>query len=295
MQVGAIFPQTEIGADPGAVHEFVQATEDLGYDHLFIADHVLGADPQFHPEVARTPYTHQSVVHEPFTLLAYLSAVTERLKFSTGILILPQRQTALVAKQAAEVDVLSGGRLRLGIGIGWNAMEYEALGQDFHTRGRRSEEQIAVMRALWTQEVVNFEGRWHKITHAGINPLPVQRPIPVWIGIGRGVNNDPPERVLRRVARISDGWFPMISPDEAGQQVIARVHDYAKEAGRDPASIGMEFRVRIAGRPTEDWVTEAKAWEDLGATHLTVETRRGGLSSAGEHIEAIRQFKEALK
>jgi probable F420-dependent oxidoreductase len=295
MQVGAIFPQTEIGADPGAVREFVQATEDLGYDHLFIADHVLGADPQFHPEVARTPYTHRSVVHEPFTLLAYISAFTERLKFSTGILILPQRQTALVAKQAAEVDVLSGGRLRLGIGIGWNAMEYEALGQDFHTRGRRSEEQIAVMRALWTQEVVNFEGRWHKITHAGINPLPVQQPIPVWIGIGRGVNNDPPEQVLRRVARISDGWFPMISPDEAGQQVIARVHDYAREAGRDPSSIGMEFRVRIAGRPTEDWVTEAKAWEDLGATHLTVETRRGGLSSTDEHIEAIRQFKEALK
>ncbi len=295
MQVGAIFPQTEIGADPGAVREFVQATEDLGYDHMFIADHVLGADPQFHPEVARTPYTHRSVVHEPFTLLAYISAFTERLKFSTGILILPQRQTALVAKQAAEVDVLSGGRLRLGIGIGWNAMEYEALGQDFHTRGRRSEEQIAVMRALWTQEVVNFEGRWHKITHAGINPLPVQQPIPVWIGIGRGVNNDPPEQVLRRVARISDGWFPMISPDEAGQQVIARVHDYAREAGRDPSSIGMEFRVRIAGRPTEDWVTEAKAWEDLGATHLTVETRRGGLSSTDEHIEAIRQFKEALK
>ena len=295
MQVGAIFPQTEIGADPGAVREFVQATEDLGYDHLFIADHVLGADPQFHPEVARTPYTHRSVVHEPFTLLAYISAFTERLKFSTGILILPQRQTALVAKQAAEVDVLSGGRLRLGIGIGWNAMEYEALGQDFHTRGRRSEEQISVMRALWTQEVVNFEGRWHKITHAGINPLPVQQPIPVWIGIGRGVNNDPPEQVLRRVARISDGWFPMISPDEAGQQVIARVHDYAREAGRDPSSIGMEFRVRIAGRPTEDWVTEAKAWEDMGATHLTVETRRGGLSSTDEHIEAIRQFKEALK
>ena len=295
MQVGAIFPQTEIGADPGAVREFVQATEDLGYDHMFIADHVLGADPQFHPEVARTPYTHRSVVHEPFTLLAYISAFTERLKFSTGILILPQRQTALVAKQAAEVDVLSGGRLRLGIGIGWNAMEYEALGQDFHTRGRRSEEQISVMRALWTQEVVNFEGRWHKITHAGINPLPVQQPIPVWIGIGRGVNNDPPEQVLRRVARISDGWFPMISPDEAGQQVIARVHDYAREAGRDPSSIGMEFRVRIAGRPTEDWVTEAKAWEDMGATHLTVETRRGGLSSTDEHIEAIRQFKEALK
>jgi alkanesulfonate monooxygenase SsuD/methylene tetrahydromethanopterin reductase-like flavin-dependent oxidoreductase (luciferase family) len=151
------------------------------------------------------------------------------------------------------------------------------------------------MRALWTQEVVNFEGRWHKITHAGINPLPVQQPIPVWIGIGRGVNNDPPEQVLRRVARISDGWFPMISPDEVGQQVIARVHDYAREAGRDPSSIGMEFRVRIAGRPTEDWVTEAKAWEDMGATHLTVETRRGGLSSTDEHIEAIRQFKEALK
>ena len=166
------------------LRDFVQAAEDLGYAHIRMLDHVLGADPKFHPEVPEFFYTHESYIHEPLTLMSYLAAITTRLQLATAILILPQRQTALVAKQAAEVDVLSGGRLRLGIGVGWNPVEYEALGEDFHNRGRRCEEQIAVLRTLWTQEVVNFQGRWHRITHAGLNPLPVQRPIPIWIGAG---------------------------------------------------------------------------------------------------------------
>ncbi len=293
MQVGVIFPQTEIEADPGAVREYAQAAEDLGYDHIFIADHVLGADPQFHPEVARTPYTYKSVVHEPFTTMGYIAAITKRLKLVTGILILPQRQTALVAKQAAEVDVLSGGRLRLGIGVGWNRVEYEALSQDFHNRGRRSEEQIAVLRALWTQEVVSFEGRWHHITHAGLNPLPVQRPIPIWIGIGGRAAPGPAEASLRRIARLADGWFHNILPqDESARETIARVRDYIREAGRDPAAIGMEPRIRVVGKSPEEWAREVRAWMEMGATHLTVEPRWGGLRSTEEHIDTIRRFKE---
>ena len=167
MELGVTLPVVEFGADFGAVRDFVQAAEDLGYTHLRILDHVLGADPQQHPEVPRFAYTHQSYLHEPLTLMGYLAAITSKINLVTGILILPQRQTALVAKQAAEVDVLSGGRLRLGLGVGWNPVEYEALGENFHNRGRRYEEQIEVLRALWTQEVVSFEGRWHKISDAG--------------------------------------------------------------------------------------------------------------------------------
>lgn len=299
MRVGVVFPQAEVTADPGAVREYVQAVEDLGYDHVFIADHVLGGDSQFHrwiDDVAPI-YTHRSLVHEPFTLMAYMAGITRSLQLVTGILILPQRQTALVAKQAAEVDVLSEGRLRLGVGVGWNPVEYEALGEDFHTRGIRCEEQIEVLRALWTQEVVSFQGRWHQITHAGLNPMPLQRPIPIWIGTGSNQSYAPPERVLRRIARLADGWFayPRLTPDEAGREAIARLHAYAREAGRDPSSIGMECRIGVAGKGQEEWAKEATAWEEMGATHLSVETRRGGLKFPQEHVEAIRRFKEAVR
>ena len=213
MQIGAIFPQTEIGADPGQVRYFAQAVEDLGYAYIYIADHVLGADPAHHSHQNYAIYNHKSVIHESLTVLGYLAAVTQKVGLVTGILILPQRQTALVAKQAAEIDVLSGGRLRLGIGVGWNPVEFEALGENFHDRGRRSEEQMAVLRALWTQEVVDFRGRWHRIDQAGLNPLPVQRPIPLWLGTGGPM---PADVVLRRVARLADGWCPAIRPDEEG-------------------------------------------------------------------------------
>ena len=293
MQVGAIFPQTEIGADPAVIRDFAQAAEDLGYTHIFIADHVLGADPHHHQHVVNSPYTHKSVVHEPLTLMAYLAAITNTVELVTGILILPQRQTALVAKQAAEVDVLSGGRLRLGVGVGWNHVEYEALDQDFHNRGRRSEEQIAVLRVLWTQDVVDFQGRWHHISHAGLNPLPVQRPIPIWMGAGSG-GKLPPEVVLRRVARLADGWFPSFLPDDNGREILSRLRGYVEEAGRDPAEVGTEGRLRIAGKQPEDWVNEVKGWEALGARGVVVETRRGGLRSPEDHIEAFRQVKEVL-
>jgi probable F420-dependent oxidoreductase len=294
MHIGINVPIIEFRADLVGLRDFVQAAEGMGYDHLRILDHVLGADPQFHPEVPEFPYTHQSYLHEPLTLMSYLAALTTRIHLVTAILILPQRQTALVAKQAAEVDVLSGGRLRLGIGVGWNPVEYEALGEDFHNRGRRCEEQITVLRALWTQEVVDFKGQWHQISHAGLNPLPVQRPIPIWIGAGRSARPIPPEAALRRIGRIADGWFPMFFPGEEGRQAIARMHDYARQAGRDPAAIGIEGRVAVAGKAVPDWLAQVKAWEALGASHLSVGTGGGILKSAQEHIEALRRFKEAM-
>jgi len=285
MKIGVVFPQTEIGSDPGAIREYVQAVENMGYSHLLAYDHVLGADPQWHRDW-KGSYTSKDMFHEPFVLFGYLAAMTRRLELVTAVIILGQRHTALVAKQAAEVDVLSRGRLRLGVGIGWNHVEYEALGENFRDRGRRSEEQIEVLRALWTQDVLTFEGRWHRITHAGINPLPVQRPIPLWLG-GRA------EVVIQRAARIADGWFPQFPPDSAGEETIARFRSYAREASRDPAAVGIEGRISIAGRDPDSWATEAEAWKRLGASHLSVNTMKAGLRSPDEHIKAVEQFKEA--
>jgi probable F420-dependent oxidoreductase len=286
MQLGVIFPQTEIGADPKAIRDFAQAAEDMGYAHLIVFDHVLGADTAYHNNW-QGPYTTADMFHEPFVLYGYLAAITERLELVTAVIILGQRQTALVAKQAAAVDVLSGGRLRLGVGIGWNAVEYEALGENFHDRGKRSEEQIAVLRALWTQEEVDFHGRWHDITHAGINPLPIQRPIPLWLG-GRA------EAVVERVGRLSDGWFPQFPPDDAGRATIERMHGYARAAGRDPAAIGIEGRISLADSKPDDWSRLAEAWGTLGATHLSVNTMRAGLKTPDAHIAAIRRFRAGV-
>jgi probable F420-dependent oxidoreductase len=286
MRVGVVFPQIEIGADPAGVRDYAQAAEDLGYAHLIVYDHVLGADPDLHQGWSGF-YSSKDMFHEPFVVFGYMAALTKSLELVTSVIILGQRQTALVAKQAAEVDVLSGGRLRLGVGTGWNQVEYEALGENFHNRGRRSEEQIELMRDLWTQEVVSFKGRWHTVTHAGLNPLPTQRPIPIWLG-GRA------EAVVRRVAQIADGWFPQFAPGEEGRETLERMRGYAREAGRDPSAIGIEGRINITDGDPDFWVKQAKAWEDMGATHVSVNTMSAGLRSPQEHIDAIRRFKEAL-
>ena len=286
MRLGAIFPQTEIGADPAAVRDFAQAAEGLGYEHLLVFDHVLGADASKRDSWDR-PYSSEDMFHEPFVLFGYLGAITETLEFVTGVLILGQRQTSLVAKQAAEVDVLTGGRLRLGIGIGWNEVEYEGLGQRFTNRGRRSEEQIDLLRQLWTTEVVDFHGRYHNVTHAGINPLPVQQPIPIWLGGGA------PE-VVQRIGKMGDGWFPQFQPDSEGQERINEMREYARAAGRDPAKIGIEGRVGLATDKQENWEKLAAAWDEVGGTHLSVNTMRAGLKGPDQHIEAIKRFKETV-
>ena len=286
MRFGVIFPQTEIGADPIAVRDYAQAAEELGYDHLAAYDHVLGANPARRPGWS-PPYSHKDMFHEPFVLFGYLAGLTKSIQLTTGILILPQRQTVLVAKQAAAVDVLSGGRLRLGIGIGWNDVEYEALGENFKNRGRRSEEQMEVLRRLWTQELVTFQGRWHKITDAGLNPLPIQRPIPIWLGGSA-------EAVLRRIARRGDGWFPLLQPDEKCRSMIERLRSYTREAGRDPGAVGIEGRILFANSSPEDWVKGVARWKELGATHISVNTMKAGLASPSAHIDAIRKFKAAV-
>jgi probable F420-dependent oxidoreductase len=198
-----------------------------------------------------------------------------------------------VAKQAAEVDVLSGGRVRLGIGVGWNSVEYEALGVDFATRGSRCDEQIEVLRQLWTEDVVDFHGKYHDITHAGINPLPVQRPIPIWIGAGRGTSPTPPNAAIRRIGRLADGYFPMFAPDTNGHAILDRIRQQATAAGRDPSEVNFEGRITITGdNNPEDWLTELKSWEEIGATHLAAGLR--GAASPDAHIDAIRRLKEAM-
>jgi probable F420-dependent oxidoreductase len=286
MRIGVVFPQTEFGNDPIAIRDYTQAVEAMGYRHILVYDHVLGASLANRPNW-RGPYNSETPFHEPFVLYGYLAALTREIELVTGVIILPQRQTALVAKQAAEVDVLSGGRLRLGIGIGWNDVEYEGLNEDFHTRGARSVEQVEVLRALWTQPIVTFHGRWHHITEAGINPLPVQHPIPIWLG-------GTAEIVLKRVARYGDGWFPQGGPDDAHRQSVERLHGYIREVGRPPQSIGIEARLSLSRVAENEWTTYMEGWRSLGATHLTINTMGMNLSSPQQHIDTLRRVKEFL-
>ncbi len=286
MKLGVVFPQTEIGSDPGAVREYAQAAESMGYNHILAFDHVLGANAESRPGWSGA-YRHTDAFHEPFVLFGYLAAVTSSVELVTGVIILPQRQTALVAKQTAAVDVLSQGRLRLGIGVGWNAVEYEALGENFHNRGRRSEEQIDLLRKLWTNDLITYEGRWHKVTDAGLNPLPVQQPIPVWFGGAA-------PQTIRRVATMGDGWFPLFRPDDRGRELIESMREQAAEAGRGPEDIGVESWVSIRDSSEDDWKRTAEAWRELGATHLSVNTMNAGLGSPQAHIEAIERFKEVM-
>jgi probable F420-dependent oxidoreductase len=293
MKIGVVFPQTEIGSDPSAVRDYVQAVEAMGYSHMMAYDHVLGADTSHHANWEGS-YTAESMFHEPFVLFGYLAGVTTTLELVTAVLILSQRQTALVAKQAAEVDLLTGGRLRLGVGVGWNHVEYEALNQDFSNRGSRYAEQIELLREFWTKETVGFDGRYHKVDHAGINPQPIQKPIPIWMGAGARANPVPTDRVLRRVARLADGWFPQMQPGDDARATVERLKIFAREAGRDGETIGMESRINLADGNPELWQSQARAWEEMGATHVSVNTMRAGLSSPQDHINAIQQFKEVI-
>ncbi len=286
MKIGVIFPQTEIGTDPITIRDYAAAAEDAGYDHLVAYDHVIGANPASRPGW-KPPYDHRSIFHEPFVLFGFLAAVTVRVELVTGIVILPQRQTVLVAKQAAAVDVLSHGRLRLGIGIGWNPVEYEALGENFHDRGRRSEEQVALLRLLWREELVNFAGKWHKISDAGINPLPIRRTIPIWFG----GNGDP---VLKRIGQVGDGWFPLLPPNDKCHAMIQKIRQYGANAGRNVADIGIEGRVVYGKGVADEWVEEAVKWKNLGATHISLNTMKSDLPNPSAHIAAIQRFKETI-
>jgi probable F420-dependent oxidoreductase len=283
VNIGVVFPQTEIGADRGAIRSYAQRVEELGFSHVLAYDHVLGADPAVHAPWTG-PYDVDTTFHEPFVLYGYLAGITS-LELVTGIIILPQRQTALVAKQAAEVDLLTGGRFRLGIGLGWNAVEYEALGKSFADRGRRMDEQVELMRRLWTERSVTFVGSYETVTAAGLAPLPVQRPIPVWFGAQSA-------RAYVRVGRLADGWFPQMPPgsrlDEARRVVAAA----AEEAGRDPATIAMEGRVSWGG--ADRLIDHVGRWRAAGASHVSINTMGAGLGSVDGHLDALADAAVAL-
>jgi len=287
VRTGVVFPQVEIGTDPGAIRDYAQAVEAMGYTHILTFDHVLGANPA-RPGGWKGPYTYRHSFHEPFVLFGFLAAATQRVELVTGILILPQRQTALVAKQAAAVDVLSAGRLRLGVGVGWNAVEFEALGERFTDRGKRIEEQIAVLRALWARDLVTITGQWHRVTDAGLNPLPPRPTIPIWMG-GES------EPVVRRTARLADGWMPHFRPGPEAQAVVDRLHGLIRETGRDPAAFGIEGRMTLAQVPPDQRPAELAAWRAMrGITHLCVHTVGLGLKTPAEHVQALERFKKDL-
>jgi probable F420-dependent oxidoreductase len=287
MQIGVVFPQTEFPPDPGAVREFAQTAEALGYSHVVAYDHVLGANPD-RPGGWSGPYTHRSSFFEPFALFSFLAGATHRIGFAPGVIILPQRQTALVAKQAATLDVLCSGRLRLGIGLGWNAVEYQALGMSFQDRGRRVEEQIALLRALWTQPLVTFHGRWHTVEDAGLNPLPVQQPIPVWFG---GAAPD----ALRRMADLGDGWMTNARTAQDAAPSLTLLRDRLAQASRPLAAFGLEARLQFADGQADDWHALREDWRSVGATHLALNTMGSGLDTPEAHLAALRRFAEAME
>jgi probable F420-dependent oxidoreductase len=285
MQIGVVFPQTELGGDVGAVRAYAQGVEELGFRHLMAYDHILGADPAVHQDWQGV-YDVRDTFHEPMVLFGYLAALTS-LEFVTAIIILPQRQTALVAKQAAEVDLLSDGRLRLGVGLGWNEVEYEALGQDFTTRGKRIDEQVELMRRLWTEQSITFDGTYDRVTGAGLAPLPVQRPIPIWFGAQSPA-------AYRRAGRLADGWFPQMPPGPKLDEAKAMVEEAAVQAGRDPSVLGMEGRASWTGS-AEELDDLARRWREAGATHLAVNTMKAGLRTVDEHLAALATAAETLE
>ncbi len=284
MQIGVVFPQTELGGDPDAVRAYAQGVEQLGYRHLLVYDHVLGADPTVHAPW-RGPYDVNTTFHEPFVLFGFLAGITS-LELVTGVIILPQRQTALVAKQAAEVDLLTGGRFRLGIGVGWNRVEYDGLGQDFTQRGRRSGEQVELLRRLWTEQSVTATVDGETVVGAGIAPMPVQRPIPVWFGAQSPA-------AYRRAGRLGDGWFPQVQPGPQLDEARAIVVKAAEDAGRDAATLGMEGRVSWE-QGADEVAAGIERWRQEGATHVSINTMRAGFATVEEHLAALESVGSAL-
>lgn len=286
MNIGIHFPQAEIGSDHSVIRDFVQTAEELGFNFVNVPDHVVQTRTPRGPLPLANNYTTEFPHHETMTTLAFIAGVTKTLRLKSAVIILPQRQAVLAAKQAAQIDVLSGGRMQLGLGVGWNEPEYEALDMDFHNRGKRFEEQIDVCRRLWTEEHVTYDGTWHKITDAGLAPMPIQRPIPIWIGAIAEV-------AVRRAGRLADGW-QVIAMDQLGDQIKAKFesfYDAAQEAGRDPAAIGVEATVWAGDESPDDWANTARAWTDMGVTQVLFRPR----GQLPEIRKAIQAFAPVMK
>jgi probable F420-dependent oxidoreductase len=283
MQINAIFPTRDIGNDPAKIRDWAQAAEALGYAYIEVPDHVFGAAAR---EGWTPTYNERDPFHETFVMLGFLAAVTTRIRLSSGVLISPQRQTGLIAKQAAEVDVLSGGRLRLGIGVGWNHVEYEALGADWKTRGASQAEQIEVLRRLWSGELVNYKGRFHRIEGVSIEPPPVQQPIPIWVG---GVS----EGALKRAARLADGWMPILAPDAQAEQKLDMLRAEMSKHGRDRAKFGLEAWLRMHDPDPQQWVAAANGWRRLGADFVMLYPMYR-MPKFDDQIETLRRFKAVV-
>jgi len=285
MKYGIIFPQVEFKGDRIAIRDFAQRAEGLGFDHILAYDHILGV------EAGRLGggrgFSIEDRFHEPLTLFSFLAGVTSSLEFATGILVLPQRSAQLVAKQAAELDFLSGGRVRLGVAAGWNRPEFDDLGADFTRRGRMLDEQIDLLRLLWTERRVEFEGEWHRLQGSGLNPMPLQRPIPIWIG-GHA------EPALRRAGLRGDGWMPNYRQAGEAEESIGIIRQTAEAAGRDPESIGIEARIVYGPGEKHEWMKQIASWKAVGATHITLNTMWSGLEQDDDHLEAMAKFADAI-
>jgi probable F420-dependent oxidoreductase len=281
MQLNAMFPTRDIGTDPAKIRDWAQAAEDLGYAYIEVPDHVFGATAR----AGWTPlYNEKDPFHETFVTLGFLAAVTKRIRLSSGVLIAPQRQTGVIAKQAAQADLLSGGRLRLGIGVGWNHVEYEALAQDWKTRGARQAEQVEVLRRLWSEDLVTFNGRFHALQEVNIVPPPIQRPIPIWLGGSS-------DAVVIRAARLGDGWMPIMAPDEKAEQKLVLLREEMKKHGRDPARFGIEGWLRMHEPDPQRWAAAADGWRKLGAD-MAMLYPMYRIASFEDQVETLRRFKE---
>jgi len=287
IRFGAVFPQTEIGADPDDIVRYVKGIQELGFRHILAYDHVLSGSQQAHHPKLVNRYDENSPFHEVFVLFGYLAAIAPDLEMVTGVLILPQRQTALVAKQAATLDLLTGGKSRIGVGIGWNDIEYRGLGEKFTNRGKRIEEQIEVLRSLWSDPIVSYEGTWHTIDHAGLAPMPVQRPIPLWIGGSAEV-------AVRRAVRLADGFFASSGSQATYERLMAIIRDELQVRERDPAIFGIEPRISVAGTTAEDWKRSYAWWREQGITHLSVNTMGAGFTEISQHLVALESVHTEL-
>lgn len=287
VQVGAVFPQTEVGADPNVIRTWVHGVRDLGFEHIIAYDHVLSGNQAAHHPKLVGRYDENSPFHEVFVLFGFIAALAPELEAVTGVLILPQRQTALVAKQAATLDVLTGGKTRIGVGIGWNDIEYEGLNENFRNRARRLEDQIEVLRSLWTSPTVTLNSDWHTITAAGLAPMPVQRPIPIWIG----ANADP---ALQRAARVADGFLANSVKLDLAEHQLAVIRAEMERVDRDPASFGIEPRISTANTTPEDWKRSWDWWHSHGMTHLSINTMGAGYTSTEQHLEGLAAVRTVL-
>jgi len=285
MEIGAVFPHNEIGTDPQAIKDYAQGVEELGVTHLLIYDHVLGADRD-RPGGFEGPYDKDVAFHEPFTTFAFIAAVTKKLDMITTVMILPQRQTVLVAKQAAELAILSNNRFKLGIGVGWNAVEYTGLNENFKNRGKRQEEQVELMRLLWESEVLEYKGDYHHIDKASINPRP-SKSVPIWFGGGA-------PQLIERCADLGDGWIPLMGPNEAARKTLAAIKEKRKSKGLDWDNFGVQAQAQYAGGDAERWNKHAEKWRNLGASHLAIATHNAEPTNVDGHLGRIKEYLNAV-